>query len=91
MALLSVLTPVLALVLCLVIGYMVVKSRDPESTSRSPGQAAKVDSRPWIDQDLQDDTEDAHREDGKRTNNVFFKLSPTQSGSFTKITDIFKS
>lgn len=65
MALLSVLTPVLALVLCLLIGYMLVTQRDAESTSRLRGQAAKVDSRPWVDQDLQDDTEHAQREDGK--------------------------
>lgn len=73
MALLSVLTPVLALVLCLLIGYMLVTSRDAESTSRLPGQAAKVDSRPWVDQDLQDDTEHAQREDGKKKqkNNLF--------------------
>lgn len=66
MAVLSVLTPVLALVLCLVLGYMLVKSRDKESASRLPGKAAKVDSRPWVDQDLQDDTEHAQREDGKK-------------------------
>ncbi|CAG09080.1 unnamed protein product, partial [Tetraodon nigroviridis] len=60
MALLSVLTPVLALLLCLVVGYMLLKSRHAESTS---GQEAKVDSRPWVDQDLQDDTEHAQRED----------------------------
>lgn len=71
MALLSVLTPVLALVLCLVIGYMLVKSWDAKTTSsRSPGQAAKVDSRPWVDQDLQDDTERTEREDGKGTNGL---------------------
>lgn len=77
MALLSVLTPVLALVLCLVLGYMLVKSRDAKSTSRLPGQVAKVDSRPWVDQDLQDDTEHAQREDGETP----FFLSPL-SGSF---------
>lgn len=66
MAPLSVLTPVLVLVLCLVIGYMLVKSRDAKSTSCLPGQAAKADSRPWVDQDLQDDTEHARREDGKK-------------------------
>lgn len=63
MALLSVLTPVLALLLCLVVGYMLLKSRHAESTS---GQEAKVDSRPWVDQDLQDDTEHAQREDGRQ-------------------------
>lgn len=72
MVVLSVLTPVLALVLCLVLGYMLVKSREAESISRLPGAAAKVDSRPWVDQDLQDDTEHTQPEDGKR----LFSLSP---------------
>ncbi|XP_070782371.1 iodotyrosine deiodinase [Enoplosus armatus] len=64
MALLSVLTPVLAVVLCLVISLMLVKSR--ETTSTSPRQtkgASKADFRPWVDQDLQDDTETTARED----------------------------
>lgn len=82
MALLSVLTPVLVLVLCLLIGYMLVTPRDAESTPRLPGQAAKVDSRPWVDQDLQDDTEHAQREDGKKNKqkkNLFPPLSPLSS------------
>lgn len=66
MALLSFLTPVLALVVCLLIGYMLVKSRDAESTPRLPGQAAKVESRPWVDQHLQDGTEHAQPEEGKK-------------------------
>ncbi|KAM4521508.1 iodotyrosine deiodinase [Odontesthes bonariensis] len=60
MALLSVLTPVLAVVLCLVIGFMVVKSRETETASRAKlttKGASKTDLRPWVDQDLQDDTE----------------------------------
>ncbi|XP_040919694.1 iodotyrosine deiodinase 1 [Toxotes jaculatrix] len=61
MALLSVLTPVLAVVLCLVIGFTLVKSRGTETTtSTSPAKskaASKSDFRPWVDQDLQDDTE----------------------------------
>ncbi|XP_072218806.1 iodotyrosine deiodinase [Leuresthes tenuis] len=60
MALLSVLTPVLAVVLCLVIGFMVVKSRETETSSRAKLKtkgASKADLRPWVDQDLQDDTE----------------------------------
>lgn len=59
MALLSVLTPVLALVLCLVIGFL-LRSKNTETTSRAPGQnkgVSKTDFRPWVDQDLQDDTE----------------------------------
>ncbi|XP_045916759.1 iodotyrosine deiodinase 1 [Micropterus dolomieu] len=65
MALLSVLTPVLAVVLCLVIGFMLVKSR--ETTSTYPGKAEgtpKAEFRPWVDQDLQDDTEITADEDG---------------------------
>ncbi|XP_017282752.1 iodotyrosine deiodinase 1 [Kryptolebias marmoratus] len=60
MALLSVLTPVLALVLCLVVGFLFMRSRDAEAKLRAPGQtkgASKSDFRPWVDQDLQDDTE----------------------------------
>lgn len=71
MALLSLLTPVLALVLCLVIGYMLVKSRDAKSTSRLRRQEAEVDSRPWVDQDLQDNTEHAQREDGTKPGSKF--------------------
>ncbi|XP_034383164.1 iodotyrosine deiodinase 1 [Cyclopterus lumpus] len=67
MALLSVLTPFLAVVLCLVIGFMLVRSRETETTSpTSSGETAgapKADSRPWVDQDLQDDTEDKGNED----------------------------
>ncbi|XP_069014447.1 iodotyrosine deiodinase [Embiotoca jacksoni] len=64
MALLSVLTPVLAVVLCLMVGFMLLKSRD---TSTSPGKTkggSEVDSRPWVDQDLQDDTEIRAKEGG---------------------------
>lgn len=64
MALMSVLTPVLALVLCLAIGYMLLKSRDTESTPSLPKEAAKVDFRPWVDQDLQDDAEHEQQKDG---------------------------
>nr|XP_020479348.1 iodotyrosine deiodinase 1 [Monopterus albus]XP_020479349.1 iodotyrosine deiodinase 1 [Monopterus albus] len=61
MALLSVLTPVLAVVLCLLIGFMLVKSREPgTTTSPSVGETkagSKAEFRPWVDQDLQDNTE----------------------------------
>ncbi|KAG7508282.1 iodotyrosine deiodinase 1 [Solea senegalensis] len=43
MALLTVLTPVLLLILCMVIGFMLVKPRE-----------TKTDTRPWVDDDLQD-------------------------------------
>ncbi|CAK6962210.1 iodotyrosine deiodinase 1 isoform X1 [Scomber scombrus] len=58
MALLSVLTPVLVAVLCMVIGFMFVKSRQTETTSQDETKgASKAGFRPWVDQDLQDDTE----------------------------------
>lgn len=58
MALLSVLTPVLAAVLCLVVGLMLVKSRETKNTSQGKsGASTTVEQRPWVDQDLQDDTE----------------------------------
>ncbi|KAL3979847.1 KRAB domain-containing zinc finger protein [Sarotherodon galilaeus] len=66
MALLSVFTPILAVVLCLVIGFVLVKSWDTETTSTSPGKskgATKGEKRPWVDQDLQDDTEITAKED----------------------------
>lgn len=66
MAFLSVFTPVLAVVLCLVIGFVLVKSWDTETTS--PGKskgATKGEKRPWVDQDLQDDTEITAKEDGE--------------------------
>lgn len=65
MALLSVLTPVLAVVLCLVVGFMLFKSRDSENTSTPPNKTHKAASRPWVDQDLQDDTETTATEDGR--------------------------
>lgn len=67
MALLSVLTPVLAVLLCLVLGFMLVKSRETETTAtKSEGAPKTADSRPWVDQDLQDDTEitDKGEDDG---------------------------
>ncbi|TNN83156.1 hypothetical protein EYF80_006763 [Liparis tanakae] len=66
MALLSVLTPFLAAVLCLVIGFMLLRPRGTETTSpTSSAGAPQADYRPWVDQDLQDDTEDKGHEDGK--------------------------
>ncbi|XP_047429866.1 iodotyrosine deiodinase 1 [Mugil cephalus] len=63
MALLSVLTPFLAVILCLVVGFMLLKSRETTSTPPDKSKGApKGDSRPWVDQDLQDDTENTARE-----------------------------
>uniref|UniRef100_A0A3B5AS70 iodotyrosine deiodinase n=1 Tax=Stegastes partitus TaxID=144197 RepID=A0A3B5AS70_9TELE len=52
MALLSALTPVLAALLCLVIGLLLLRSRG--KTSVTPKEPSR---RPWVDQDLQDDSE----------------------------------
>lgn len=67
MALLSVLTPVLAAVLCVVIAFMFVKSnKQTKTTSQGKTKGgSKADFRPWVDQDLQDDTEITTKEDGK--------------------------
>lgn len=54
MALLSALTPVLVAVLCLVIGFMFVKSNGSRDKRQ---EKPKADFRPWVDQDLQDNTE----------------------------------
>lgn len=54
MAVLSALTPVLVAVLCLVIGFIFVKSNGSREKRQ---ENSKADSRPWVDQDLQDDTE----------------------------------
>ncbi|KAM9354999.1 iodotyrosine deiodinase [Pholidichthys leucotaenia] len=60
MLLMSVFTPFLALVLCLVIAILVVKSWETENTTRTSSDKTKAvtkgGSRPWVDQDLQDDT-----------------------------------
>ncbi|XP_041814979.1 iodotyrosine deiodinase 1 [Chelmon rostratus] len=62
MALLSVLTPFLAVILCLVIGFLLVKSRQTETTPKDKGGSA-AGFRPWVDQDLQDDTEATGRDE----------------------------
>lgn len=54
MALLSALTPVLVAVLCVVIGLIFVKSNSARDKTR---EKPKADFRPWVDQDLQDNTE----------------------------------
>lgn len=66
MALLSVLTPVLAAVLCLVVGLMLVKSRENKNNRQGKfGASTTVEHRPWVDQDLQDDTEGSMKGKGK--------------------------
>ncbi|XP_053699652.1 iodotyrosine deiodinase 1 [Synchiropus splendidus] len=61
MALLSVLTPVLALALCMVMGFLLVRSRHAEI--KPVGGKSQEKPAPWVDQDLQDDTEISAKED----------------------------
>ncbi|XP_062267896.1 iodotyrosine deiodinase [Platichthys flesus] len=60
MALLSILTPALVVLLCLVIGFILFK---PQETTRTSPPQTTAGSRPWVDQDLQDDTEITAAED----------------------------
>ncbi|XP_043963419.1 iodotyrosine deiodinase 1 [Gambusia affinis] len=72
MALLSELTPILALVLCMVAGFLFLKSRAPETSPRVAGQTkgtTKKEFRPWVDQDLQDDTEITRGDDDEWVEN----------------------
>ncbi|XP_061900687.1 iodotyrosine deiodinase isoform X2 [Entelurus aequoreus] len=62
MAVLSVLTPFLALVLCMVTGYLLLRSRRQHKVV-DPGGATKAGFKPWVDQDLQDDSEVPTHED----------------------------
>ncbi|XP_028296020.1 iodotyrosine deiodinase [Gouania willdenowi] len=66
MALLSLLTPFLAVILCLVAGFVLLKSRGTGTTLTSTDKTnttSKVDFKPWVDQDLQDNTEITAKED----------------------------
>ncbi|XP_049613610.1 iodotyrosine deiodinase isoform X2 [Syngnathus scovelli] len=49
----AIFTPVLVLLLCLVLGYMAVRSR----RTKTAGDPRGGQSRPWVDEDLQDDSE----------------------------------
>ncbi|XP_017563374.2 iodotyrosine deiodinase 1 [Pygocentrus nattereri] len=65
MALISALTPVFVAVLCVVIAAFFRNYRRAESSSqqkRSPA-AGETTSRPWVDEDLQDDTEVSAKDD----------------------------
>nr|XP_046229591.1 iodotyrosine deiodinase 1 [Scatophagus argus] len=61
MPLLSIFTPVLAAVVCLVMGFIMLKSRPTETTSKSPG--GKTEGPCKKGQDLQDDTETTEGKD----------------------------
>ncbi|XP_022073176.1 iodotyrosine deiodinase 1 [Acanthochromis polyacanthus] len=55
MALLSGLTPVLLALLCLVVGFLLLRSQETSKTTSR--KDSKDKERPWVDQDLQDDSE----------------------------------
>lgn len=58
---LPVLTAVLALVLCLVMGFLVARSHLTKTAADPRGGQ----TRPWVDQDLKDDSEVESKEHGK--------------------------
>lgn len=72
MAVLSVLTPIFVAVLCVVCGLIFKNSRETETTSKAETKIdSKVESRPakearpWVDEDLQDDTDMKLKDDGR--------------------------
>lgn len=66
----SALTPVFVAVLCVVIAFVVRSLQNTETTSNPQQSHKKVDSRsttearPWVDQDLQDNTEITSKDNG---------------------------
>ncbi|XP_053499136.1 iodotyrosine deiodinase 1 [Ictalurus furcatus] len=65
MALISTLTPVFVAILCVVIAFIFKTQRSSESSSAqksSSGGGSGKEARPWVDEDLQDDTEISGRE-----------------------------
>ncbi|KAI5609162.1 iodotyrosine deiodinase 1 [Silurus asotus] len=60
MALISTLTPVFVAILCVVVAFILKTKRRSESPSAqksSSGLGKRTEDRPWVDDDLQDDTE----------------------------------
>lgn len=67
MALMSTLTPVFVAILCILIAFIFKTQRRSESSSAqksSSGGGKETEARPWVDEDLQDDTEISARETG---------------------------
>ncbi|MCI4387740.1 hypothetical protein PGIGA_G00077570 [Pangasianodon gigas] len=65
MALISTLTPVFVAILCVVVAFILKTRRWSESSSAqksSSGGGSGPEARPWVDEDLQDDTEISGRE-----------------------------
>lgn len=62
MAVFSTLTPVFVAVLCVIIGFLFKNSqrRETRSKQKRSGETA----RPWVDEDLQDDTEISRKHNG---------------------------
>lgn len=62
MAVFSSLTPVFVAVLCVIIGFLFKNSQRRESKSKQK-RSGETD-RPWVDEDLQDDTEISRKHNG---------------------------
>lgn len=63
MALVSSLTPVFVAVLCVVIAF-VLRSFQKTKTTSKPDSKSTREARPWVDEDLKDDTEISSKDNG---------------------------
>ncbi|KAM9550969.1 iodotyrosine deiodinase isoform 1-T1 [Salvelinus alpinus] len=64
MALLSTLTPVFVAVLCVILVFLFKSSQKKEENKAvKPEWKPKAEARPWVDEDLQDDTEIRHKDE----------------------------
>lgn len=63
MALISALTPLFVAILCVVIAFM-FKYRERSDIKTSRSERSETEARPWVDDDLQDDTDISGRDNG---------------------------
>lgn len=64
MSLFSSLTPVFVAVLCVIIGFIFKNSQKKDKTKPKESSSYGAKVRPWVDEDLQDDTEINSKENG---------------------------
>lgn len=64
MALLSSLTPLFVAALCVILVFLFKSSQKKENEAVKPEWKPTAESRPWVDEDLQDDTEIRHKDEG---------------------------
>uniref|UniRef100_A0AAZ3NWU7 Iodotyrosine deiodinase 1 n=1 Tax=Oncorhynchus tshawytscha TaxID=74940 RepID=A0AAZ3NWU7_ONCTS len=74
MALLSTLTPVFVAVLCVILVFLFKTSQKKENKAVKPERKPEAEARPWVDEDLQDDTEIRHKDEGS-PNNLSYLLN----------------